>query len=632
MIAVRRRHVVMLMLLTGCGQDSAGPAQVAFVSVTPAAYTLAQGDTVRLTATIKDAAGNVLTDRTVTWVSGNPSVATVSVTGLVTGVKAGADQAAISAISESVSGSALITVRLQPVASVTVTPHADTLLVGDTVRLAATVKDSAGHMLTDRAITWTSSNPSVATVSATGLVTGVGANPTATTISATAENVSGSAVVLVMTTIPTDTARFVSVEAGAYHTCGRTQAGAVYCWGYNNWGQVGNGSLGYGVLTPQAVVGGLTFDSVSVGGPHACGLTAGGAAHCWGGDAYGALGSGAPAPEVCSASDIGQFPCSSAPLAVVGGLSFSAVSAGWDMTCALTANGTAYCWGDNSDGALGIGGDTSGLASCGGSSIVLGPCSRTPLPVTGGLAFATISAGVRHICGLVASGAAYCWGDNSAGQLGIGANAAPDACGSSPCSRTPVAVAGGLTFTALTVGTAHTCGRATDGQWYCWGLNNYGQLGTGATGPESCISGPGVPCSSTPVPVTAGINLSAVFAGRRHSCGVTSAGAAYCWGENVYGQLGDGTTTNSLTPVAVAGGLSLANVSPFYYHSCGLTTEGVAYCWGDNEWGELGDGTTTNSTVPVRVARQGAVTAAAVRATDTQHRSSRALTLHPPVP
>jgi len=483
---------------------------------------------------------------------------------------------------------------------VAVAPSTSSVTVGDTVRLAATVKDASGNVLTDRVVTWASSNPAVATVAGTGLVTGVRANAQQVTITATSETVSGSASVTVMAPLPT--VSFATIEAAAYHTCGRTAAGAAYCWGDNQGAQLGIGAPSNGATTPQPVSGGLTFASVSVGGVHACGLTAGGAAYCWGLDLYGGLGTGAAGPESCTSS---QYPCSSAPLSVAGGLTFSSLSAGWGPTCALTANGTAYCWGDNLDGALGVGADTSSVQSCS-----VGPCSYTPLAVAGGLAFTTLGAGNFHACGLITSGAAYCWGDNSTGELGIGVTAAPDTCatGHGPCSRTPVAVAGGLTFTTLNVGTQHTCARATDGGWYCWGLNNYGQLGTGATGPESCAI---APCSSTPVAVSAGINLTAVFAGRRHSCGVTPAGAAYCWGENVYGQLGDGTTTNSLTPVAVAGGHTFASLSPFLFHTCGLTTGGAAYCWGDNPDGRLGNGTTISSTVPVRVAGQpGAATAA----------------------
>ncbi len=491
------------------------------------------------------------------------------------------------------------------VASVTAAPTTSSLTVGDTVRLAATVRDASGNVLTDRVVTWASSNPAAATVSGTGLVTGVRADAQQVMITATSETVSGSAGVTV--TAPEPTVSFATIEAAAFHTCGRTAAGAAYCWGDNGAAQLGIGALSpANATTPQAVSGDLTFASVSVGGIHACGLTAGGTAYCWGGDLYGGLGGGAPGPEICT----GSTPCSSAPLAVAGGLTFSSLSAGWGPTCAVTANGSAYCWGDNLDGALGVGADTGSVQSCS-----VGPCSYTPLAVAGGLAFTTLGAGNFHACGLTSSGAAYCWGDNSTGQLGIGVNAAPDTCatGHGPCSRTPVAVAGGLTFTTLNVGTQHTCARASDGSWYCWGLNNYGQLGTGATGPESCVGGPGVPCSSTPVRVSAGINFTAVVAGRRHSCGVTSAGAAYCWGENVSGQLGDGTTTNSLTPVAVAGGLTFATLSPFISHTCGLTTGGVGYCWGSNSHGELGDRTTTSSTVPVRVAGQPGAAAAGAR-------------------
>jgi len=489
------------------------------------------------------------------------------------------------------------------VASVAVAPPTASLIVGDAVQLVATVKDARGNVLTDRVVTWASSKPAVATVSGTGLVTGVRADAQQVMITATSETVSGSAGVTV--TAPEATVSFVTIEAAAYHTCGRTAAGAAHCWGDNRGAQLGIGAVSNGATTPQAVSGGLAFASVSVGGIHACGLTAGGAAYCWGADLYGGLGAGAPGPDICSGSDVGQFPCGSAPLAVAGGLTFSSLSAGWGPTCAVTANGSAYCWGDNLDGALGVGADTGNVQSCS-----LGPCSYTPLAVAGGLAFTTLGAGNLYACGLTSSGAAYCWGDNSTGELGIGVNAAPDTCAHGPCSRTPVAVAGGLTFTTLNVGTQHTCARATDGGWYCWGLNNYGQLGTGATGPETCA---GAPCSSTPVAVSVGINLTAVVAGRRHSCGVTSAGAAYCWGENVYGQLGDGTTTNSLTPVAVAGGHAFASLSPFLYHTCGLSTGGAAYCWGSNSNGALGDGSTTSSTVPVRVAGQPAGAAAASR-------------------
>ncbi len=512
-----------------------------------------------------------------------------------------------------------------PVASLTVAPATRTVLVGKTVLLVATVKDGAGNVLTDRVVTWLSSNPSLATVSATGLVTGVQADPAAASISATSEGVTGSAAITVMAPTPAGTLSFATVEAGAYHTCARTPAGAAYCWGYNAWGQLGNGTTSSADPKPEAVGGGLVFASVSVGGTHTCGLTASGAAYCWGDDAYGVLGAGAPGPEVCT-DPYGQFPCSTLPLAVTGGLAFASLSAGWGPTCALTVNSTAYCWGDDAEGELGIGAETGSVEAC-----TYATCSRTPLLVHGGLVFTTLAAAALHVCGLTASGTAYCWGSNIIGQLGIGADAAPDTCNSGPCSRTPVAVAGGLTFTALSAGEHLTCGHATDGVWYCWGSNNYGQLGNGAIGPELCQGTN--PCSSMPVAVSGSISFATVFPGYRQSCAITADGTAYCWGWNEDGQLGNATRTNSLTPVAVAGGLTFANVSPEVYHTCGLTTGGVAFCWGDNTAGQLGD-SLTNSSVPVRVVGQtGAATATAARVAVGGRRESASQPVqHSPVP
>ena len=118
-----------------------------------------------------------------------------------------------------------------------------------------------------------------------------------------------------------------------------------------------------------------------------------------------------------------------------------------------------------------------------------------------------------------------------------------------------VPVAGGLTFAGVDAGGGHTCGVAAAGAAYCWGLNETGQLGTGsATGPESCLgmNEPFQPCSTVPVAVAGGLSFTAVTVGDLHSCGVTAEGTAYCWGWNEYGQLGDGTTTQRLTPVLVS--------------------------------------------------------------------------------
>jgi alpha-tubulin suppressor-like RCC1 family protein len=208
--------------------------------------------------------------------------------------------------------------------------------------------------------------------------------------------------------------------------------------------------------------------------------------------------------------------------------------------------------------------------------------------VLGGFTFSTISTWGQHTCGLTVSGATYCWGRNSYGQLGNG---------STDSSPVPVPVTGGLSFYAVTGGLYHTCGLTVSGAAYCWGRNGYGQLGNGSTD-----------SSSVPLPVTGGLSFSAITAGRFHTCGLTTDGVAYCWGDNSAGQLGDGSFTIAprLVPTGVAGGLTFSSVTAGGLHTCALATTGVAYCWGFNSWGQLGNGTGFgfDSAMPVRVLGQ----------------------------
>ena len=145
-------------------------------------------------------------------------------------------------------------------------------------------------------------------------------------------------------------------------------------------------------------------------------------------------------------------------------------------------------------------------------------------------------------------------------------------------------------FAAVSADTGFTCGVTFAGAAYCWGNNAVGELGDGTTATRT-----------SPVAVSGGLSFAAISAGGHHTCGITSAGAAYCWGYNGAGELGDGTTTNSTSPVAVSGGLTFAAVGAGGLHSCGVTSAGAAYCWGYNGDGELGNGTTASSRVPVRV-------------------------------
>lgn len=194
----------------------------------------------------------------------------------------------------------------------------------------------------------------------------------------------------------------------------------------------------------------------------------------------------------------------------------------------------------------------------------------------------SLAVGGFHSCGIASDGFAWCWGDNSSGQLGDG---------SLTTRLAPTPVSGGLRFTTLSAGLLHTCGITLDGDAHCWGWNGYGQLGDGSTGSRAL-----------PTLVAGGLDLAAIDAASFHTCAVTTTGAAQCWGRNADLQLGDGTTTPRPVPTAVSGGIGFVGITTGYAHSCGLAVDGVAHCWGFNGGGALGDGSNTSRASPTAVA------------------------------
>ena len=146
-------------------------------------------------------------------------------------------------------------------------------------------------------------------------------------------------------------------------------------------------------------------------------------------------------------------------------------------------------------------------------------------------------------------------------------------------------------WASISAANAYTCALTRAGAAYCWGANGSGQLGDRTIVPRS-----------TPTPVAGGFVFTDLATTWDHSCGVVAAGAAYCWGANTYGQLGDGSTSNRASPSAVGGGLVFRSVAPGERHTCGVTTDSTAYCWGSNAYGQLGDGTTTDRLTPTPVA------------------------------
>ena len=363
----------------------------------------------------------------------------------------------------------------------------------------------------------------------------------------------------------------VAIAGGDEHSCAIKNR-ALYCWGWNGSGQLGDGTTTQRT-TPTAVQNmGSGVTAVAVGGYHTCAIK-GGALYCWGYNGYGQIGDGTTTSSVT-------------PKAVPGmGSGVTAVSAGRWHTCAIK-DGALYCWGDNAPGQLGA----SSSQTCLGT-----PCDTVPLPVTNmGSSVTAVSAGRWHSCA-IKSGVLYCWGGNPYGQLGASSS---QTCYGYPCSTTPIAVTNmGSGVTSFSAGGWHTC-AIKDGALYCWGENSYGQLG--ASSSQTCYGG--YPCSTVPLTVTdMGSSVTAIATDLHHTCAIKS-GALYCWGYNYYGQVGDGTTTNRMAPMVVSGiDGGAAAVGAGGHHSLGLNNDTCLHTWGWNAYGQLGDGTNTNRTTPVQV-------------------------------
>lgn len=349
-------------------------------------------------------------------------------------------------------------------------------------------------------------------------------------------------------------AEVTAIAAGGAHTCALISTGAVKCWGYNYYGDLGDGTTLTRVL-PTAVRGlasGVT--AIAAGADHTCAVTAARTVLCWGYNAFGQLGDGTTLdrhePVAVSVAKLSN---------VIG------LAAGSYHTCALIATGGVKCWGWNLSGQLGDGTISQ---------------RNTPGPVIGLKRVVAIAAGGNHTCARNDTGGLTCWGDNGDGEIGDGTKA----------NRLHPVLVIRRGISAIAAGQYHTCAATAAGSIKCWGHNDHGQLGDGTTAGRLAPT------------MVAASGFGDLTAGWNHTCARTVAGGVQCWGNNLRGNLGNGTTTDRLVPVNVSGLSSgVAGLAAGQDHTCALTEVGGVKCWGWNVFGQLGDRSDTNKLTPINV-------------------------------
>ncbi len=342
------------------------------------------------------------------------------------------------------------------------------------------------------------------------------------------------------------------------HSCFIREDHSVVCWGKNNAGQLGDESS-ENHSNPVDVAGIPTGTlAILTGGNFSCTLQDGGAALCWGKNDYGQLGDGTtinrlhPVDVRNTSEWISRFDTGNA------------------FACALLGKGSVQCWGQNNAGQLGNGSEEDSILSVSVQRLEQGT--------------RFLSLGSLHACAIRQQGDLVCWGDNVNGQLGDGTWIS---------ATTPVDVEGlDSNVQAVSAAESHTCALKTNGSVLCWGANVYGQLGNGTQAD-----------SKTAVQVSSlESGVKAISAGARHSCAILEGGSVVCWGNNVFGQLGDGTIETRTTPVNVQGLTSPAKeIQAGNLHTCTLLESNEVFCWGDNTYGQLGNGNFEGSLLPAPV-------------------------------
>lgn len=378
------------------------------------------------------------------------------------------------------------------------------------------------------------------------------------------------------------------ISAGDYHTCAISEDDKAFCWGYNNYGQLGDGTTTNSSapvsVSTAGLLGGKTIKSIETGGNFTCVIASDDLVYCWGYNNYGQLGNNT------ANSTPNPLPVAVSMTGVLSGKTVKSISMNEStmQVCVIASDNLAYCWGSNWDGQLG-----NGLTA------------DSPIPVavltTGVLSGKTIKSISIHdfqACAIASDDLIYCWGNNFDYEFGIGT--------SDMVANPPKAAAYGGSMaskTAKVIANAgmSTCAIASDDQAYCWGSNGtYYRLGNNSTA-YNYIPGP-----VTNTGALSGKTLKTMSSGSNSTCVIASDNKAYCWGYNAYGGLGDGTTVHARVPTpvntgGVLSGKTVKSISVGRSHACAIASDNQAYCWGYNLYGGLGDGSTTHRSLPIAV-------------------------------
>jgi alpha-tubulin suppressor-like RCC1 family protein len=340
------------------------------------------------------------------------------------------------------------------------------------------------------------------------------------------------------------------ITGGWSHTCARKADGTVWCWGNNNADQLGLTDGGLAMRpVPEPVAGLSGAVSIAAGDSHSCAVTDAGAVFCWGYNSNGQLGQSTSGAT------------SAVPLKVQSLTGAATVSAGLSHSCATKSDGTVWCWGANDHGQLGI--------DAGADSV-------QPVKAQLLAGVSQVALGYNHGCALKGDGTVWCWGANGNGQLGDGTNAdrsTPDV---------PVAIS---EVAAIGAGYFHSCAVKRDGTVWCWGMGGRGELGNDDTADQwTPVQARGVTGA-----VQVSLNAYEKIGPLAHTCARGATGATWCWGDNTFGQLGDGTTMQRNTPTPVPSVPDAVDLGVGAKVSCVIRLNGTVWCWGANEAGELGD-------------------------------------------